>query len=917
MASGQVLCPVLVGRDAEMESLRRLVDRAREGHGAVVALVGEAGIGKSRLARETQDAAVGMMLLRGRSAPSVSPVPYLALAEALIPAFRMPGVESEPTIAAARPALARILIEGPVRRAAEPSAPIVRDAVVGTFDALAKIGDGALVVLEDVHWADADTIGVLDYLSDHIADIPMLCVLTLRDDPGPALDLVEALAARRSAHRFALGRLSRDETGAMARYALDAANVSSELVDLLVERAEGVPFVIEEMLTAYAASGGEDHAPPVLPHTYRELVRERLGAVDQRTREVLFAAAVVGRRFDWSLLRAITELSREEVLEGLRIAVHAKLVSSDAAPGMDMPFGFRHAMVREAILAELLAPERAELSARAADAIEEEYPGLPGAWCERVAELREAAGDRAAAARHLQEGGQRAFVRGALASAEMMLERARVLVANDRWHKIGVDRSLVEVLSATGKVERLREIAADAVAFVEGKNARIGFALLGLGHLQLRLARGLASAGDQAGAEEHFRLAKAVAHQTTDERLVARVRIFEAVRALGAGDLEMARMLAGEAARLAEGLEIREVAVEALGVEGTATYLAGDATTAIHILERARDAAGDDIVARIPALVELGRVQAAVRGETASLESVRALAAGAGAVSAEIRADILIAQASLERFALDEADAMCRQATALAERYGLTLLLNAQELEAERRALLPGDIDAEGACADLTQPATAHLVLALRLEDHAAARTAALRVPGEPVARAMGVLLAAVSGEPAALFPTAHALAGRLLDAALAAGDPQGFATADANLERFPWWRHVTRRLFAATIPDAAPLIRESLGFFEDAGHDRLASACKAVLRTLGAPVPRKGRGDSTVPTALRNRGVTSREMDVLRLLARGFGNVEIAGRLFLSRRTVETHVASLMRKLDATTRAELVAAVNPVPPSG
>ena len=180
----------------------------------------------------------------------------------------------------------------------------------------------------------------------------------------------------------------------------------------------------------------------------------------------------------------------------------------------------------------------------------------------------------------------------------------------------------------------------------------------------------------------------------------------------------------------------------------------------------------------------------------------------------------------------------------------------------------------------------------------------------------MDVLLAAASGDVATAFPTAHALAERLLDAALAKGDPQGFANADANLERFPWWRHVTRRLLAATIPGGAPLIRESLGFFEDAGHDRLASACKAMLRTLGAPVPRKGRGDSKVPSALRSKRVTSREMDVLRLLAGGLGNVEIAGELFLSRRTVETHVASLMRKLNASTRAELVAALNSVSPT-
>src|ERR671936_2569055 len=105
------------------------------------------------------------------------------------------------------------------------------------------------------------------------------------------------------------------------------------------------------------------------------------------------------------------------VLASLHDAMAAHLVVVDPATGFEMPFGFRHALVREALIAELLPPELAELSARAADAIERRFPGLPGDWCERVAQLREAAGDRTAAARDLQEAARRAIGRGALGSA--------------------------------------------------------------------------------------------------------------------------------------------------------------------------------------------------------------------------------------------------------------------------------------------------------------------------------------------------------------------------------------------------------------------------------------------------------------------------------------------------------------------
>ncbi|HEX8099257.1 MAG TPA: AAA family ATPase [Actinomycetota bacterium] len=908
--SGYVLSPI-VGRDAELGLLRNLLAEARAGQGGIVALVGEPGIGKSRLANEIQTVDPDVLVLRGRSAPSSSPVPYLALGEALVAGLRLPGVERDPEIAAVRPSLRRILEQtGP--RTTESSAPIVRDAAARTLDSLARSAGCALLVLEDLQWADADSLALIDYLADRVGATPLLCVLTLRDDPGPALDLVEALAARRAAHRIALNRLTRDEIDAMARHVLGRETLSATFVETMWERSEGVPFVAEEMLIAYVASGGDERAQASLPHTYRELVRERLASMDERSRKVLSAAAVIGRRFEWSLLPAITGLSREEVLAGLRASVRQNLVWTDPAPGLTLPFGFRHALVRDAILGELLPPERAQLSALAAGAIEETFPGLPGAWCERVADLREVAGEPAAAARLLQESAQRALVRGALESAEVMLERARVLIATDRWHRIGVDRQLVEVLSASGKAERLKQIASDALAFVEEKStSHMGFAVLGLGYLHLRLARGLASAGDRA-AEEHLSRARQVAEETGDDRLRARVGVFEAELALERRDVTGARKLATVAGRRGESLDLRDVRVGAFGVQGNAAFLAGDGRGAIEALERARDAAGADVVHRIPALVGLGEVQAAVYGDLANLESARALATGAGVVSAQVRAEILIARASVDRFALEDAATAARAAIETAQRYGLPMLKNAFAADAERRVLLPNEEEAGRDLEDRTPIGRAHLLLALRTEDHEKARRISDELESDDVARATGVVLAAVAGEPVVRFPSANALAAGLLAAALAVNDDKRFKRADEMLQHFPWWRHVARRLIAGTIPGGAPLIRESLGFFEDVGHERLASACKAVLRSMGAPVPRKGRGDSTVPAELRKLGVTSREMDVLRLLGTGLGNVEIATRLFLSRRTVETHVASLMRKLEANSRTELASVIGP-----
>ncbi|MGH8886805.1 MAG: response regulator transcription factor [Egibacteraceae bacterium] len=102
---------------------------------------------------------------------------------------------------------------------------------------------------------------------------------------------------------------------------------------------------------------------------------------------------------------------------------------------------------------------------------------------------------------------------------------------------------------------------------------------------------------------------------------------------------------------------------------------------------------------------------------------------------------------------------------------------------------------------------------------------------------------------------------------------------------------------------DPVTWLREALAWFDVCGHARAASSCRSLLRQAGAAVPRKG-GDAGVPAALRAKGVTSRETDVLLLVAEGLSNPEIGARLFLSPRTVEKHVASPARPHRARGRA-------------
>lgn len=135
------------------------------------------------------------------------------------------------------------------------------------------------------------------------------------------------------------------------------------------------------------------------------------------------------------------------------------------------------------------------------------------------------------------------------------------------------------------------------------------------------------------------------------------------------------------------------------------------------------------------------------------------------------------------------------------------------------------------------------------------------------------------------------------------------FAATDASIAHLPWWNRLLR-LFAleASVVDGwgdpVPALRTDLAAHEQVGAAALARTCRDLLRAAGAPTRR--RGGALVPPPLRSLGVTGREVEVLVLVASGLTNAEVAQRLFLSRRTVETHVANLLAKTGATGRAEL-----------
>ena len=870
-----------------------------------------------------------------------SPTPFRPFAEALTSAGRAGRLPSSEELGPFRPVLGRLIPEWrpPQPVPGEESPVFLGEAVLRLLRALAPQA-GCVLVLEDLHWADQETLALLEYLADNLAAERAVCLATLREagyeQGGEAAALASALAARGSAAVLTLGRLDPAAMADMTRACLDAADLPAAVHAFVAGRAEGIPFLVEEVLAGLVGEGtlterdGRWHAAdlsaPGVPATFADAVRRRLDGMSAESRQVIGAAAVLGRRFDWTLLGPVTGLADPAVIAALREGVGLQLVVAERDG-----FRFRHALTHEAVLAGLLPPERTMLAGRALAAAEAAHPGLPGAWCTLAADLAGRAGDAARAGALLLEAGRRDLAAGALASAEHTLTRARDLV--DPALQTSVDEALTEVFAMSGQVDRAIETGRMLLARLGPPSPRAA-------HLHLEIARAAIAGARWAEAAASIEVARESAGADA-----AQIDACAAQVAAGRGRLEEADRLARAALRSAEGEGHQrvqpEVACEALEVIGRVARQR-DLEAAERAFARAADLAGAHGLRlwRLRALHELGTIDQLRTESVDRLEQARELAVAQGALALTATLDLQIAAGLNKQFRADEALAAARRSADASRRFHLATLPMALIFEAtahairgeegpmedriaEAVALAPDDQDVLG-CAWGHCRATFSLLAADLDAAHARMTTGAGLLLSSPATIAppflglwplLGALLGRDAASAAARVRAAHGTRHLVVAALLGYADAvcagrQGrtaaaeaaFAAADRQMGPLvAWYRQYARRLAAeAALADGwgepVAWLREAAAYFAARGDDRVAAACRALLRRAGAPVPRPA-GDGDVPGPLRALGVTEREADVLRLVAQGLGNREIAERMFLSPRTVEKHVASLLAK--------------------
>ncbi len=468
--------PPLVGRDAERASLLAGLEDAARGQGSMVLVEGEAGIGKTRLVQEIIAGAewrnMCVLTCRGEEVPAAS---YGLLVSAMQPVLtplrirqiaRLIGAEHLQAAALLFPLIARILPESsPLPEEPPPQARRrLQEALVSLIRALCTIRP-CLWVMEDIQWADRESLALLPLLLPHVSTSRLFFLLTGRSvelRASPAVwDTLQALDRTGPFPRYVLGRLDRREVEQLIHRLL--GEESSVLTDSLMQESEGIPLYLVETLKTWWDEGllipteqgvwrwtGEE---PVGPSSRRgeEIIGRRLARLSSIATEFLAVAAVAGTEMDLDLVFSACAFSAEDAA-----SLDAYLQASDELLQLGLlieteeGYRFSHGHIRRVVYGRMSPRERQRLHLRVAQAMEAIFPDR----YEELAHHFAAAGEKDAAVRYLRRAAERARAlfahRTALSCYDRLLE---LLPSDDQAARYDVLRDRAEVLGWLGERE--------------------------------------------------------------------------------------------------------------------------------------------------------------------------------------------------------------------------------------------------------------------------------------------------------------------------------------------------------------------------------------------------------------------------------------------------------------------------------
>ncbi len=447
--SGTSANDIFVGREREMAELNAALEDALGGRGRVVMLVGEPGIGKTRTAEELAGTARrrGAEVLWGRCHEQQGAPPFWPWAQVIAAQVEASSPDSlraelgkaASVVAELAPAVAEKLPGlTPAPAAADPESARFRlfDAVTQYLCRVAR-SRPLLIVLDDLHWADASSLKLLEFAAQEVSAARLVILGTYRDVEvsrnHPLFASLGELARQRLYARVLLRGVSAADTGRLIE-AVGRVTPRQDVTARVHAETEGNPLFVGEMARLLLQEGvlvdrPAGHAQPWdfrLPEGVKEVIGRRLNKLSGQANEALAAASVIGREFGLATLAAVGEGLTGDALAGvLEEAVRARLVDED--PRLPGRYRFSHALVRQTLYEELSTTRRVRLHARIAEALERSYGDASG---DHAAELAHHYGEAEAVlgptglVKHSLAAGQRALAAYAYEEAETHFDTA-------------------------------------------------------------------------------------------------------------------------------------------------------------------------------------------------------------------------------------------------------------------------------------------------------------------------------------------------------------------------------------------------------------------------------------------------------------------------------------------------------------
>jgi class 3 adenylate cyclase/tetratricopeptide (TPR) repeat protein len=561
-----------VGRDVETEQLRKALEQARSDHGQVVGVVGEPGLGKSRLffefihSHRTQ----GWLILESGSVSYGKATPYLPIIDLLKAYFKIQDRDDhreirekvtgklltlDKSLESTLPAFLALLdvpVDDSAWQALDPSQR--RQQTLGAVKRLLLRESQVqplILVFEDLHWIDSETQAMLESLVESLPTSRLLLLVNYRPE------YQHGWANKTYYTQLRLDPLAPESAGEILNSVLGNDHGLQSLKELLIERTEGNPFFLEESVrtlveTKVLAGERENYhlekkvESTQVPATVQAVLAARIDRLPLEEKQLLQSAAVIGKDVPFSLLQAITELSDEELPRGLTHLQAAEfLYETSLFP--DLEYTFKHALTHEVAYGSLLHERQRALHARIVEAIETQYSNRLIEQVERLAHhaARGEVWDKAVT--YLRQAGTKADARSAFREAASYFEQALTALAH-----LPDDRET-------------REQAIDL-------------------HFNLRIS--LAALGERERVLEHLRAAEALANALGDERRLARVSVFIARELSAQGEYEQAVTACERAIAMARTLDDYGLEVVAINFLGLVYYFLGNYPKAVEAAKR-------------------------------------------------------------------------------------------------------------------------------------------------------------------------------------------------------------------------------------------------------------------------------------------------------------------------------------------